>query len=323
MQTLGIRRLDLGNDGGRVEFNHDTRVDPTTIVSLVQTHSATYRLDGATTLRVSRQAPRLRVARAFAAALLERLEGGARRRPRGQRLMAARPGGLRRSSPRSRASRHAAGCCSRPRCTRRHLPRKDARGSPEPPLVLHRSGGVPATPGGGPRQRRGAGAGAPAPATRAAEFPTSDAGVGAVRLDPVTRACLTFPSLDLSSLPPELRQLQLPSAPPRRDQAGRPPPPSRRAPTTAGVEPPRHRPELAPDPLLDFLRAAGRASKTPAGEQLSLAAHGYLHPQRRGPRPRPPRRLSGAAARPLAAARAATGRAPGAVDSARAPLRRP
>src|SRR5690606_14487974 len=78
MQQLGIRRLDLGSAGGRVEFNNDTRVNPATVVALVQKHSATYRLDGATTLRVSRQLPDFGERLAFARQLLDRLEDGAR-----------------------------------------------------------------------------------------------------------------------------------------------------------------------------------------------------------------------------------------------------
>jgi transcription-repair coupling factor (superfamily II helicase) len=77
MQRLGIRRLDLGTEGGRVEFNTDTRVNPGTIVTLVQTQTATYRLDGATQLRISRKLPDFDQRMAFAAELLDRLEESA------------------------------------------------------------------------------------------------------------------------------------------------------------------------------------------------------------------------------------------------------
>jgi transcription-repair coupling factor (superfamily II helicase) len=73
MQSLGIRRLDLGEGGGRVEFNQDTRVNPAAIVALVQTHSATYRLEGASQLRVTRQLPDFDSRMAFAQELLGRL----------------------------------------------------------------------------------------------------------------------------------------------------------------------------------------------------------------------------------------------------------
>jgi transcription-repair coupling factor (superfamily II helicase) len=77
MQQLGIRRLDLGAEGGRVEFNRDTRVSPAVVVTLVQTQSATYRLDGATVLRISRKLPDFDQRMAFALELLDRLEDGA------------------------------------------------------------------------------------------------------------------------------------------------------------------------------------------------------------------------------------------------------
>ncbi len=77
MQTLGIRRLDLGSGGGRVEFSTDTRVDPRTIVGLVQTQSATYRLEGATVLRISRSLPEFDQRMVFALDLLDKLEDGA------------------------------------------------------------------------------------------------------------------------------------------------------------------------------------------------------------------------------------------------------
>jgi transcription-repair coupling factor (superfamily II helicase) len=74
MQGLGIRKLDLGVQGGRLEFAADTRVDPLTVVRLVQTQTATYRLDGATQLRVSRNLPDFDARLAFARDLLEQLD---------------------------------------------------------------------------------------------------------------------------------------------------------------------------------------------------------------------------------------------------------
>ena len=54
-QPLGILRLDLGDQGGRVEFSPQTTVDPLAVVKLVQSQPATYRLEGATMLRISRR----------------------------------------------------------------------------------------------------------------------------------------------------------------------------------------------------------------------------------------------------------------------------
>jgi transcription-repair coupling factor (superfamily II helicase) len=73
MQALGIRRLDLGAQGGRLEFAADTRVDPLTIVRLVQTQTATYRLDGANHLRVTRALADFDARLAFTHALLDTL----------------------------------------------------------------------------------------------------------------------------------------------------------------------------------------------------------------------------------------------------------
>ncbi|MEQ8861093.1 MAG: TRCF domain-containing protein [Pseudomonadales bacterium] len=73
MQALGIRRLDLGPGGGKLEFNADTRVNPASIVHLVQTQTATYRLDGATQLRVTRQLPEFDARMDFALGLLDTL----------------------------------------------------------------------------------------------------------------------------------------------------------------------------------------------------------------------------------------------------------
>ncbi|MEQ9005303.1 MAG: transcription-repair coupling factor, partial [Pseudomonadales bacterium] len=74
MQSLGIRKLDLGAQGGRLEFAADTRVDPLTVVRLVQTQTATYRLDGATQLRVTRNLPDFDARLAFARDLLAMLD---------------------------------------------------------------------------------------------------------------------------------------------------------------------------------------------------------------------------------------------------------
>jgi len=79
MQPLGVRRLDLGSGGGRVEFNPDTRVDPAAIVALVQTHGATYKLEGASQLRISRQLPDFDRRMVFAEDLLGRLADDATR----------------------------------------------------------------------------------------------------------------------------------------------------------------------------------------------------------------------------------------------------
>ncbi len=72
-QPLGIVRVDLGESGGRIEFSPDTEVDPLAIVNLVQSQPETYRLDGATILRVSRKMADFAARTAFAEELLARL----------------------------------------------------------------------------------------------------------------------------------------------------------------------------------------------------------------------------------------------------------
>ncbi|MCB1686318.1 MAG: transcription-repair coupling factor, partial [Pseudomonadales bacterium] len=54
LQALGILKVDFGDNGGRVEFSNQTLVDPLGIVQLVQREPNTYRLEGATLLRISR-----------------------------------------------------------------------------------------------------------------------------------------------------------------------------------------------------------------------------------------------------------------------------
>ena len=72
-QPLGVVRVDLGESGGRIEFSPDTEVDPLAIVNLVQSHPGTYRLDGATMLRVNRTMPDFQARITFAGELLDRL----------------------------------------------------------------------------------------------------------------------------------------------------------------------------------------------------------------------------------------------------------
>ncbi len=49
---LGISRLDLGPQGGRLEFTADTRVDPQNLIRLMQQAPKDYRLDGPQKLRL-------------------------------------------------------------------------------------------------------------------------------------------------------------------------------------------------------------------------------------------------------------------------------
>jgi transcription-repair coupling factor (superfamily II helicase) len=73
---LGIRKLELGANGGRVLFTPKPNVDPLTIIRMIQTLPKVYALDGQDKLRIKLQlegaAERLRVAREIITALAKR-----------------------------------------------------------------------------------------------------------------------------------------------------------------------------------------------------------------------------------------------------------
>jgi transcription-repair coupling factor (superfamily II helicase) len=77
-RALGVRRLDLGPQGGSVWFEERSRIDPATVVRMVQKGSREYRLEGPLKLRVSRQLPAENARFEFAAQLLARLGEPAR-----------------------------------------------------------------------------------------------------------------------------------------------------------------------------------------------------------------------------------------------------
>ena len=54
---LGIRKIDLGEQGGRIHFSEGADVDPARVISLVQSEPRTYRFDGHDKLRVVRELP--------------------------------------------------------------------------------------------------------------------------------------------------------------------------------------------------------------------------------------------------------------------------
>jgi transcription-repair coupling factor (superfamily II helicase) len=74
--ALGIRKLDLGEKGGRVQFESKPAIDPMTIIRLIQGQPRHYRMDGPEKLRVTLDLPdpdaRLKAARG----LLTVLKGG-------------------------------------------------------------------------------------------------------------------------------------------------------------------------------------------------------------------------------------------------------
>jgi transcription-repair coupling factor (superfamily II helicase) len=72
-RALGVRRLDLGPQGGSVLFEERSRIEPATVVRMIQTGAREYRLEGPLRLRVSRQLPTENARFEFAADLLRRL----------------------------------------------------------------------------------------------------------------------------------------------------------------------------------------------------------------------------------------------------------
>lgn len=50
-EQLGVKKLDAGPHGGRIEFTQETQVDPFTVVNLVQSEPHRYRLTGSNQLR--------------------------------------------------------------------------------------------------------------------------------------------------------------------------------------------------------------------------------------------------------------------------------
>ncbi|HVI24571.1 MAG TPA: transcription-repair coupling factor [Xanthomonadaceae bacterium] len=71
--ALGIRKLDLGPEGGRVQFIEKPKVDPLAVIQLIQKQPQRYRMDGPDKLKVKLDLPdaatRVQAARGLLAAL--------------------------------------------------------------------------------------------------------------------------------------------------------------------------------------------------------------------------------------------------------------
>jgi transcription-repair coupling factor (superfamily II helicase) len=72
-RALGVRRLDLGPQGGSVTFEERARIEPATIVRLIQKYPREYRLEGPLKLRVTRALPSEKERFDYAEGLLKRL----------------------------------------------------------------------------------------------------------------------------------------------------------------------------------------------------------------------------------------------------------
>jgi len=74
-RQLGVRRLDLGPQGGTVMFEDKNSIDPATVVRLIQKQPKEYRLEGPLKLRISWPLPKEEMRFEFASDLLKRLSG--------------------------------------------------------------------------------------------------------------------------------------------------------------------------------------------------------------------------------------------------------
>jgi transcription-repair coupling factor (superfamily II helicase) len=50
---MGIRKIELGNEEGRIQFDQDPAIDTDMLIELIQSQPQHYRLEGATRLRLS------------------------------------------------------------------------------------------------------------------------------------------------------------------------------------------------------------------------------------------------------------------------------
>jgi transcription-repair coupling factor (superfamily II helicase) len=74
-ELLGIRKIDAGNVGGRVEFAAETKIDPMRLVKMIQQQSKRFKLDGADRLRFIEELKEPAQRIAYVRELLLRLAG--------------------------------------------------------------------------------------------------------------------------------------------------------------------------------------------------------------------------------------------------------
>ena len=75
---LGIKKIDLGESGGRILFVEQPDIDPMTIIKLIQGQPDRYKLDGSDKLRIIRELPDMQTRLNAANRLLDRLQPEAR-----------------------------------------------------------------------------------------------------------------------------------------------------------------------------------------------------------------------------------------------------
>ncbi|MEJ7745829.1 MAG: TRCF domain-containing protein, partial [Luteimonas sp.] len=55
--ALGIRKIDLGASGGRLQFNAKPDIDPMSVIRMIQGQPKTYQMDGPDKLRIKLELP--------------------------------------------------------------------------------------------------------------------------------------------------------------------------------------------------------------------------------------------------------------------------
>ncbi|MGB8692806.1 MAG: hypothetical protein WCD08_04780, partial [Steroidobacteraceae bacterium] len=72
-RALGLRRLDLGPQGGSVQFDAQHGVDADAVIDLLRNEARVYRMDGPAKLRINCPLPQPAERLAFAVRLMTRL----------------------------------------------------------------------------------------------------------------------------------------------------------------------------------------------------------------------------------------------------------
>jgi transcription-repair coupling factor (superfamily II helicase) len=90
-RALGVRRLDLGPDGGYASFEAQNRVDPAQVIKLIQSPNRRYRLEGPLKLRIAEEIDDAAERFAFARILLAQLGAPPARGVDASRAIPAQP----------------------------------------------------------------------------------------------------------------------------------------------------------------------------------------------------------------------------------------
>ncbi|MGD8885206.1 MAG: transcription-repair coupling factor, partial [Gammaproteobacteria bacterium] len=72
---LGIRKIEVGAEGGRIIFNEQPDIDPMTVINLIQKQPNIYKMDGTNKLRINTPLPDLESRTKFLDQLLQQLAG--------------------------------------------------------------------------------------------------------------------------------------------------------------------------------------------------------------------------------------------------------